>query len=300
MRNARTSAVNNAVSNRENRASYRAQHASQHHGIVGAVDTVARVGWGHTVDHALNFADRVGITPGLESYTQEKNFYSQITAIDDNTDSVAVDLIGRDQFRGSAALMAAAGGPNMSLAAMKEQLDILRSSGYNGGTMTISGFYPNSDYEVSNAQQFAERMAELQQTYNDAERGLKKYVKTQGYRGQAGVATIEGLLGTHLGGGEAQRMAKLASDRQTIQDLVAENQPMIDSLNGSVQSAGDRITSINDGMVGTHTGAWDQMDQLVNNVKNRVIQINSEMQRMQRERDRRNGSNNNNGSNGGH
>ena len=127
---------------------------------------------------------------------------------------------------------------------------------------------------------------------------MKKFIKTEGYKGSSGVANINSIIsadGLSLGGGELQRMAKLKSDRDNVENLVAENRAMISQLNSNLAAGTPQIDAINDGTVSGVSGAWEQMDQLVNNVKNRTIAINSEVERLTRERERRGGNQNNNG-----
>ena len=230
-----------------------------------------------------------------------------ITAIDDNSDSVAADLLSRDAVSQSAALMAAAGGPNMSLDAMRERMESARKE--NAQSMigrTVTDF-SGSTRTISNENDYAVYLASLKSQVSKSERDMKKYLKKQGYKGDSGVSEISSILNTEglglkFGSGELQRMAKLKSDRDNIQSLVAENSAMISQLN-SRSSTSVKVDSISDASVSqldvngnqvVLDGAWEQMDQLVNNVKSRNIEINADIERMTRERERRGGGQSNN------
>lgn len=128
---------------------------------------------------------------------------------------------------------------------------------------------------------------------SEAERKAKSYIKAQGYLGANGVSTLN-ALGITLGGGESQRMEKLFSDRTKIAEFVRDNQDFIAGLNSSVTDPNQRIDAISDGRVAGITGAWEQMDQLVTNAKNRNIAIDAEFAKMTREAAQRNGGSNSN------
>ena len=287
MKDAISKSVSAATDARFNRAKYKASHGGT---VGGAIK-------GHVSDNLAYAKEWLGINDSLEVFKAEKDFYGRITAIDDNSDSVATDLLGRDAISQSAALMVAAGGPNMSLDAMRERMESARKE--NARDMigrTVSDF-SGASRVINNENDYAVYLASLKSQVSKSERDMKKFIKTEGYKGNTGVANINSIIsadGLSLGGGELQRMAKLKSDRDNVENLVAENQTMISQLNSNLAAGTPQIDAINDGTVNGVNGAWEQMDQLVNNVKNRTIAINSEVERLTRERERRGGNQNNN------
>ena len=289
MKDATSKSIAGATNARLNRAKYKASHGGT---VGGAIK-------GHVSDNLAYAKEWLGINDSLEGFKAEKDFYGRITAIDDNSDSVATDLLGRDAISQSAALMVAAGGPNMSLDAMRERMESARKE--NARDMigrTVSDF-SGASRVINNENDYAVYLASLKSQVSKSERDMKKFIKTEGYKGNTGVANINSIIsadGLSLGGGELQRMAKLKSDRDNVENLVAENQTMISQLNSNLAAGTPQIDAINDGTVNGVNGAWEQMDQLVNNVKNRTIAINSEVERLTRERERRGGNQNSNGS----
>lgn len=288
MKGAASKAVADATNARFDRAKYKASHGGTVRGVIA----------GHVGDNLSYAKEWLGINNSLEGFKAEKDFYGKITAIDDNSDSVAADLLGRDAVSQSAALMMAAGGPNMSLDAMRERMESARKE--NARDMvgrTVTDFSGISRV-INNENDYAVYLASLKSQVSKSERDMKKFIKTEGYKGSSGVANINSIIsadGLSLGGGELQRMAKLKSDRDNVENLVAENRAMISQLNSNLAAGTPQIDAINDGTVSGVSGAWEQMDQLVNNVKNRTIAINSEVERLTRERERRGGNQNNNG-----
>lgn len=288
MKGAASKAVADATNARFDRAKYKASHGGTVRGAIA----------GHVGDNLSYAKEWLGINNSLEGFKAEKDFYGKITAIDDNSDSVAADLLGRDAVSQSAALMMAAGGPNMSLDAMRERMESARKE--NARDMvgrTVTDFSGISRV-INNENDYAVYLASLKSQVSKSERDMKKFIKTEGYKGSSGVANINSIIsadGLSLGGGELQRMAKLKSDRDNVENLVAENRAMISQLNSNLAAGTPQIDAINDGTVSGVSGAWEQMDQLVNNVKNRTIAINSEVERLTRERERRGGNQNNNG-----
>ena len=234
-----------------------------------------------------------GIGNSFDALKEERDFIGQITAIDDNTDKVSLELLGRDAFSGSDALMAAASHNTytMSYAAMKERMQQLRNTSFDSVRgRTLTDFRGNS-FQISDENQFARFAATMNSQLNEAERNAKSYIKTQGYLGANGVSALN-ALGITLGGGERQRMEKLFSDRTKIAEFVQDNQDFITGLNSHVADVDQRIDAISDGRVAGITGAWEQMDQLVTNAKNRNIAIDAELAKMAREAAQRNGGSN--------
>lgn len=297
MKGATSKGISDATDARLNRAKYKAYHGGTIRGSVA----------GHVSDNLAYAKEWLGVNDSLESFNAEREFYGKITAIDDNSDSVAADLLSRDAVSQSAALMAEAGGPNMSLDAMRERMESARKE--NAQSMigrTVTDF-SGSTRTISNENDYAVYLASLKSQVSKSERDMKKYLKKQGYKGDSGVSEISSILNTEglglkFGSGELQRMAKLKSDRDNIQSLVAENSAMISQLN-SRSSTSVKVDSISDASVSqldvngnqvVLDGAWEQMDQLVNNVKSRNIEINADIERMTRERERRGGGQSNN------
>lgn len=309
VRNAARTSIEGATRRREERDNmrYRAQNAvreargTNRTGVLGAVETAAAAGALNIFDNATRAGRYFGITEGFENLKAENDFLTQITNIDDNTDSVATDLLGRDAIAQSDALMAAANTDasghvryNMSYSAMNERMQLLRNTSFDSVLGRTLVDFQGNQVVINNENDYAQYASNMKAQLNEAERAVKKYIKTQGYRGDDGVQELINL-GINLGGGERQRMAKLLSDRNNIERLVSENQAAIAGLNSTVADPDHRIDAISDGQVAGITGAWEQMDQLVSNAKDRKIAIKAEYDRLSAENSRNSGNNN-----GGH
>lgn len=294
MKKASGGAVAAATAAKAKRDAYRANYKNTHPGE-GAVQSLFGIGGSHILDAAAGAGEYFGIGNSLDALKKERDFIGQITAIDDNTDKVSLELLERDAFSGSDALMAAASHNtyNMSYAAMKERMQQLRNTSFDSVRgRTLTDFKGNS-FQISDENQFARFAAAMSSQLSEAERKAKSYIKAQGYLGANGVSTLN-ALGITLGGGESQRMEKLFSDRTKIAEFVRDNQDFITGLNSSVTDPNQRIDAISDGRVAGITGAWEQMDQLVTNAKNRNIAIDAEFAKMTREAAQRNGGSNSN------
>lgn len=182
VRNAAGTAITDATRARDERARYRAEHG----GHFGAVS-------GHRfLDAVGGVGEYFGIGPDLTALQHERDFNNQITAIDDNSDSIATDLMGRDAISQSAALMQVAGGPAMSLDAMKERMQILRNADARSlmGT-TVTDFFGEHPITLRDENDVANYIARMKSQMGKAERDMKKYVKRQGYLGETGVQNIQ-------------------------------------------------------------------------------------------------------------
>lgn len=294
MKKASGGAVTAATAAKAKRDAYRANYKNTHPGE-GAIQGLFGIGGSHILDAAAGAGEYFGIGNSLDALKKERDFIGQITAIDDNTDKVSLELLERDAFSGSDALMAAASHNtyNMSYASMKERMQQLRNTSFDSVRgRTLTDFKGNS-FQISDENQFARFAANMSSQLSEAERKAKSYIKAQGYLGANGVSTLN-ALGITLGGGESQRMEKLFSDRTKIAEFVRDNQDFIAGLNSSVTDPNQRIDAISDGRVAGITGAWEQMDQLVTNAKNRNIAIDAEFAKMTREAAQRNGGSNSN------
>lgn len=294
MKKASGGAVTAATAAKAKRDAYRANYKNANP-EKGAIQSLFGIGGSHMLDAADAAGEYFGIGNSLDALKRERDFIGQITAIDDNTDKVSLELLERDAFSGSDALMAAASHNtyNMSYAAMKERMQQLRNTSFDSVRGRELADFKGNKIRINDENDFARFAANMSSQLNEAERKAKSYIKTQGYLGTQGLATLN-TLGITLGGGESQRMEKLFSDRTKIAEFVQDNQDFIAGLNSHVANADQKIDAISDGKVAGITGAWEQMDQLVTNAKNRNIAIDAEFAKMTREAAQRNGGSNSN------
>lgn len=220
---------------------------------------------------------------GIDPYKDlkaEQDFNSEIIKIDDNSDSVAADLLQRDAFSSSGALVSAAtdGTYSMAYSAMQKRVGMLGASDYNSikGT-TVEDFKGNS-YHITNENQYAMYQSFMESQLREVERKTKKYIKQQGYASN-GLEQLK-ALNIDLGDGELQRLSKLQSDRASVESLLRENETLVTHINQAAKGA--NITSLSDGTVAEIEGAYNQMDALVNNAKNDNIRIRSQFEELQR------------------
>lgn len=294
MRKAAGGAVTAATAAKAKRDAYRANYKNTHPGK-GAVQGLFGIAGSHILDAAARAGEYFGIGNNLDALKKERDLIGQITAIDDNTDKVSLELLDRDAFSASDALMAAASHNtyNMSYAAMKERMQQLRNTSFNSVRGKELTDFRGRKFQINDENIFARFAATMSSQLNEAERNANSYIKAQGYLGANGVSNLN-ALGITLGGGDMQRMEKLFSDRTKIAEFVRDNQDFIAGLNSNVADPDQRIDAISDGKVAGITGAWAQMDQLVTNAKNRNITIDAEFARMTREAAQRNGGSNSN------
>lgn len=294
MKKASGGAVTAATAAKAKRDAYRANYKNLNPEN-GPIQSLIGITASHGVDKIDAVGEYFGIGNSLDALKKERDFIGQITAIDDNTDKVSLELLDRDAFSGSDALMTAASHNtyNMSYAAMKERMQQLRNTSFDSVKGRELADFKGNTIKINDENDFARFAANMNSQLNEAERKAKSYIKTQGYLGAQGVDTLT-KLGITLGGGESQRMEKLFSDRTKIAEFVKDNQDFIAGLNSHVADADQRIDAISDGTVAGITGAWEQMDQLVTNAKNRNIAIDAEFAKMTREAAQRNGGSNSN------
>ena len=276
MRKAAGTAVAGASAAKAKRDAYKAAHQGSNW-----AGTMWNVGTGHLMDTAQAVGEYFGISNNLDSLKEERDFISQIKKIDDNTDSVATDLLSRDAIATSDALMKAATGNEnaMSYSAMKERMQQLGNTNFDSVQGKWLTDFKGDTHLIGDENALAQYTSLMRTQLNEAERGVKKYLKIQGYSAN-GVANLE-QLGISMGEGEKQRMAKMFSDRENIANFVKENRAAIDSMNSHFDDTRS-INEISDNTVNGLEGAWKQMDQLVNNAKDRDIQISSEFERLSR------------------
>ena len=293
-RNAMSSSVQRATLNRSNRERYRAQHAGD-----SALPAGFNVLGAHISDNFKNATEWAGIGANLDALNAQKKFNSQIIAIDDNSDSVAADLMNRDVITGSQAIMSSKDMDTVtkgkrtyknSLAAMRETLKTLESTKFEdlqGQTLEYIDTKRGS-LSINTREDYAEYMAQMRAQLGQAERDMKKFIKLAGYKysnkpdasGETITSYMEGFVGKdNLGGGEVQRFAKLASDAENVANLVAANQNSIEVTNKSARDPGDVVSAIN---------SYIDMDKITNNAKNSNIDINATIERMTREKEARN------------
>lgn len=297
VKNAARTSIDAATKKREERANmrYRAQSAVRNArgenrtGVLGAVETAAAAGALNLFDNATRAGRYFGITEGFESLKEENDFLTEITNIDDNTDALTLKLLERDPISQSSALMAAASTDengnvrySMSYSAMNERMQLLRNTSFDSVAGRTLVDFQGNQVVINNENDYAQYASNMKAQLNEAERAVKRYIKTQGYRGDAGVQELVNL-GINLGGGERQKMADLFQDRTNAERFVREHQAAIAGLNSTVDDPDHRIDAITDGRVAGITGAWEQMDQLITNAKERKIAIRAEYNRLSAE-----------------
>lgn len=88
-----------------------------------------------------------------------------------------------------------------------------------------------------------------------------------------------------FGDGEVQRMNKIHSYSEDVRNLINENPSILAHLNGLISDPNNRVTDING------PDAWEKMDRLINNIKDRNIDINTEINKLLREKAANDGNN---------
>ena len=88
-----------------------------------------------------------------------------------------------------------------------------------------------------------------------------------------------------FGSGEVQRMNSIHDASKEVRDLILENPTILEKLN-SYLPADKQVYDING------SNAWEKMDMLINNIKDRNIDINSEINRLLREKEASSGDSN--------
>ncbi len=294
--NATRTAIQHTTQARANRANYVASHRRDDIPIIGGfVGSVQ----GHAQDAVTRLGNWAGLNRTYEQYKDEQEFYKTIIQIDDSSDKTAKELIEKSSIKDNERIMRqATGNQNAeSLSTMENLVNMYKGMSFQqaraaGPLHDFAGH----QVQINNEADFARYLAHIESQKQDAERRLKRYIKQQGYNGREGVQNIQSF-GINLGTGDLQRMSKLNSDRENIQNLVRENQPRINSLNASLntQEHIDERGRINTTNV---VNNYDDMGTLVDSVNQRNIDINAEIERLSRQQANQNRNNNNNG--GGH
>lgn len=188
-----SSAIKTATDNRDAREKYRSSHASSMGGLAGEVQTAWNVATGHVSDTARNVGDWLGIN-SLDAYNAEKDFYERIIKIDDNSTSVAADLLERDAFKGSKGLMKAVDERYyMSYQGMKSYLEQLKNNPNSAkdaiAAKKMTDFF-GVEHTVTNEREYAEYLSAMEIQMGKAKRDAEKYIKKQGYKGDLGTDVL--------------------------------------------------------------------------------------------------------------
>lgn len=240
-------------------------------------------GWNYLAGKYNDAKGSVGKAFGFDPFKDlkaEQDFNNEIIKIDDNSDSVAADLLQRDAFSSSSALISKATGGdyNMAYGAMQKRVSMLGASDYSSIKGKIVEDFKGNRHQISNENQYAMYQSIMESQLKEAERKAKKYIKQQGYASD-GLNQLK-ALNIDLGDGELQRLSKLQSDRASVEGLLKDRSVLAAHVNSAI--GGPNITSLSDDKVDEIEGAYNQMDALVNNAKNDNIRIKSQYEELQR------------------
>ena len=172
-----SSAIATASLRKEKRDNYRAAHTG-----ANPVDTLLNVSAGHIMDNFTKASQWMGFDDGLSALQAEKDSYKKFLDDDSETDSAAVDLMGRAAISQNALIMQAAGGPKMAFDAMKEVLDYERkmpATEMIGKTVTD---FKGDVHQIKSVNDYANYLSIKKAQLDKSERDLKKYIKRFGYQ----------------------------------------------------------------------------------------------------------------------
>ena len=220
----------------------------------------------------------------FDKYKKEMDFYGMIKSNDDKIDQYAVDLLGKDKIKDSASIMEKATGiAGNSLSSAQQFYEMMHQK-------NVSDLLKNGPADVKNLdgtsrtindeKDYANYLTKLRSDINQAERDVKKYLKQQGFRGLTGVNEISSLLeaeGQSLGDGELRILSNIQAQRDDTINIIKEHSGDLEKLNNNVHDVANRVSDI-----GTDENAWEHMDQLVKNAKQREADIYAELSEMQR------------------
>lgn len=245
VKNAAKTSIDAATEKREKREADWTGHADKKHKYAATrfLGTAGNVLMGHVTDTAGKVSRYFGIDDGLNVLQAERNSYKKFLDMDDATDSKATELTDRAPIANSAALMRASGGPNISLKAMKEAMEIERKMSINevmGKTLTD---FNGKTYTINSVNDYADYLATKDSQRDKAERGLKKYLKTFGYQENSmeamtkDVAVSDILSNSSVGSSRAIMKTasgfNYSSDEMQLQISTVENTAWNSSMAGT-------------------------------------------------------------------
>ena len=241
VRKAAGGAVDAATEARGNRAENWARYKASGKyvpGAMGMLQNASNLVWNAAGDRADAVKSYLGIDASYSALQSERDSYKKFLNEDDKIGNVVDDLITREAVSQNAALVLASGGPNMSLDAMHEHLDIMRKSNvqdiigkkvrdFNGNEIAI-----NSELDYSNY------LANLKNQLSTSERNLKKYLKTYAFQ-EDGFNKMQADINN-------KQVNYQATHRDEMLNSVAHNASIVASAGSPcVRSLGDMEMELN-------------------------------------------------------
>lgn len=262
----------------------------------------------HTINTESDYANYLSVKKAQLSKAERnlkkyvKRFAYQDDGIAKMTNDVAInDILNNQDVSRSSSLMNKVANVNVSSEAMASRIDALSTHSWNaslsgsvvqdfkGNTITLTDAASYDAYKSLLHAQSDEANA-LMRNYitacvesSDSNRfnDIQMSLANDGYT----FDTSRVVSDLDFGDGEVQRMNKIHSYSEDVRNLISENPSILAHLNELISDPNNRVTDING------PDAWEKMDRLINNIKDRNIDINTEINKLLREKAAKEGNN---------
>ena len=230
-----------------------------------------------------------------------KKYIKRFAYQDDSVNKITRDAAANDVIssiegiNNSKALMRAAANINMSSNEMGERISNLSTVNWDSSMAgSVETDFMGNSITLNNAEDFKQYIGNLKEQAAEANTRYRNYIANLALSNKVDVLNSvlnnEGIVSNYkgfkqdfeFGSGELQRMNKIHSYSDDVRNLIIENPTILDKLNSMV-SEDKKVTDING------PDAWDKMDQLINNIKDRNIIINAEINKLLREKEAKSG-----------
>lgn len=228
-----------------------------------------------------------------------KRFGYQEDGVQAMTIDVATnDILANTDVSASRTMMNNAAGVNYSSDEMKLRITSMERTAWNSSMAGTSvSDFNNNTITLNSEADFNDYINTLKNQSSRADSSLREYVSRIVASGNYGtirnsvvadgytfdVNKVVSDLG--FGDGEVQRLNKIHGFSADVRNLIYENPTILEKLN-SLLPANKQVRDI-DG-----PDAWDKMDRLINNIKDRNIDINTEINKLLREKENMSGESN--------
>lgn len=257
----------------------------------------------HVIESVNDYANYLSIKKAqLDKAERDlKKYIKRFAYQDDSVNKITRDAAANDVIssiegiNNSKALMRAAANINMSSNEMSERISNLSTVNWDSSMAgSVETDFMGNSITLNNAEDFKQYIGNLKEQAAEANTRYRNYIANLALSNKVDVLNSvlnnEGIVSKYkgfkqdfeFGSGELQRMNKIHSYSDDVRNLIIENPTILDKLNSMV-SEDKKVTDING------PDAWDKMDQLINNIKDRNININAEINKLLREKEAKSG-----------
>ncbi len=257
---------------RNRRAAYKYEHQNDG-GVLMA----------HAADASGAISGWLGFGNDLTYLKEQDKLYSSIKNLDDQMDGKASDLLNRASFANNNKLTSKVLGSNydQSYAVMKSRVSSLGdySESMNGQSFKL---LDGTESVISNDIDYAKYKVDMQNQLDNAERALKKYIKTQSYNGN--FKSFENDLGIEMkpGSGELLKANSIYEAGRQLDDLYRENPSFAAVVNANSTEPINSVLT------------YENADVVISAAEDAKVRVATEYAKLQREQEQKDQNRKNN------